>query len=493
MGKAEVGSVKWLSNRMKSRGLQRLRWYCQMCEKQCRDENGFKCHMLSESHVRQMKVFSEAPTKFMDDFSRDFEESFMRLMRTRYSRQRVLANTVYSDVISDRGHVHMNATVWVTLTEFVKYLVKTGKCEAEETPRGPIVRYVDKDQIERDARWREQVLEELRGDQLDEARLQQALAAHAGKLRFETENETRSYETGNEKGQGRGAGGRDGIRSEESETNGGSIETSDSRKRLRERGGKISVPLTSKHTLKPTATKQNAMQGTTQKATPIAPELLRLAFDPMGPADRSEALGFGSRTDGPVSGEPLERVSLEATVAKPVEAKECRRGWVEEGLLVRICKEDWAAWHDQIVRVLKVEASASDSKSSSKAGTGSKSRLEAVVEEFEFDDEEDDEGEGELREKDGEKGKNKSKRKRRRRKLKVSEKYLETVVPDVGEDVRIVLGPRKGREGVITAAELDESSVTVSLHRKGASTGADFRSCETGERIVFQFHQVCAL
>lgn len=41
-GKAEVGSRKWLANKMKAAGLQKLRWYCQMCEKQCRDENGFK-------------------------------------------------------------------------------------------------------------------------------------------------------------------------------------------------------------------------------------------------------------------------------------------------------------------------------------------------------------------------------------------------------------------------------------------------------------------
>ncbi|KAF5655184.1 zinc finger rts2, partial [Fusarium heterosporum] len=31
MGKAEVGSTKFVANRMKSKGLQRLRWYCQVC------------------------------------------------------------------------------------------------------------------------------------------------------------------------------------------------------------------------------------------------------------------------------------------------------------------------------------------------------------------------------------------------------------------------------------------------------------------------------
>ncbi len=32
-------------------GLGRLRWYCQVCEKQCRDENGFKMHAQSETWV----------------------------------------------------------------------------------------------------------------------------------------------------------------------------------------------------------------------------------------------------------------------------------------------------------------------------------------------------------------------------------------------------------------------------------------------------------
>ena len=50
--KAEKGSSKWLGIKMKSKGLQKLRWYCQMCQKQCRDQNGFKCHISSESHQR---------------------------------------------------------------------------------------------------------------------------------------------------------------------------------------------------------------------------------------------------------------------------------------------------------------------------------------------------------------------------------------------------------------------------------------------------------
>ena len=48
-----------IANRIKAKGLQKLRWYCQMCGKQCRDENGFKCHLSSESHQRQMMVFGQ--------------------------------------------------------------------------------------------------------------------------------------------------------------------------------------------------------------------------------------------------------------------------------------------------------------------------------------------------------------------------------------------------------------------------------------------------
>lgn len=38
----------------------------------------------------------------------------------RYCRTRVLANSVYNNVVCDRHHIHMNSTIWVTLSEFVQ-------------------------------------------------------------------------------------------------------------------------------------------------------------------------------------------------------------------------------------------------------------------------------------------------------------------------------------------------------------------------------------
>ena len=69
-----VGTPKWIDNRMKSKGLNKLRWYCQMCAKTCRDQNGFKCHIMSEAHIRQLQMFNENPAAFVDKYSQDFLE-----------------------------------------------------------------------------------------------------------------------------------------------------------------------------------------------------------------------------------------------------------------------------------------------------------------------------------------------------------------------------------------------------------------------------------
>ncbi|KAG8905376.1 hypothetical protein FRB99_009045 [Tulasnella sp. 403] len=143
MPRAEVGTPKYLANAMKSKGLQRLRWYCQVCEKQCRDENGFKCHMATESHLRQMLVVGESAGKHISDFSSQFQAEFVSLLSRRYGTKRVKANTVYQEYIQDKHHLHMNATRWVTLTEFVKHLGRTGVARVDETEKGWFIAWVD--------------------------------------------------------------------------------------------------------------------------------------------------------------------------------------------------------------------------------------------------------------------------------------------------------------------------------------------------------------
>lgn len=144
MGKAEVGTPKYLANKMKAKGLQKLRWYCQMCQKQCRDENGFKCHTQSESHQRQLLLFADNSNKYIYNFSKEFSDGYVELLRRRFGTKRVSANKVYQEYIADKDHLHMNATKWLTLSDYVKHLGREGVCVADETEKGWYVTYIDR-------------------------------------------------------------------------------------------------------------------------------------------------------------------------------------------------------------------------------------------------------------------------------------------------------------------------------------------------------------
>lgn len=60
-----------------------------------------------------------------------------------YNTKRIRANQVYQEYIQDKHHVHMNATQWPTLTEFVKYLGKEGIVRVDETEKGFFIAWVD--------------------------------------------------------------------------------------------------------------------------------------------------------------------------------------------------------------------------------------------------------------------------------------------------------------------------------------------------------------
>ena len=136
---------KAIANRIKSKGLQKLRWYCQMCQKQCRDDNGFKCHAMSESHHRQMLLFAENSNKFLNENSSNFNREYLNTLKRRFGTKRVHANVVYQEYISDRNHIHMNSTQWLTLTDYVKWLGRKDICVVDETEKGWFVTWIDRD------------------------------------------------------------------------------------------------------------------------------------------------------------------------------------------------------------------------------------------------------------------------------------------------------------------------------------------------------------
>ncbi|KAL5250430.1 hypothetical protein ACHWQZ_G016229 [Mnemiopsis leidyi] len=145
MGKHGFLTPKAIGNRIKAKGLQKLKFYCQMCQKQCRDENGFKCHTMSESHQRQLLLFADNSDSYLDQFSLEFKDEYVGLLKRRFNGRRVNANHAYQEYICDRDHVHMNSTQWETLTEFVKWLGREGIVKADETEKGWFVTYIDRD------------------------------------------------------------------------------------------------------------------------------------------------------------------------------------------------------------------------------------------------------------------------------------------------------------------------------------------------------------
>ena len=102
-------------------------------------------NIFSESHLRQMRLFAENPDQQIDEFSAEFERGFVEMLSYRHGTKRVLANRVYQEYIGDKHHIHMNATIWTSLTEICKYLGKEGKVTADETEKGWFIQYIDRD------------------------------------------------------------------------------------------------------------------------------------------------------------------------------------------------------------------------------------------------------------------------------------------------------------------------------------------------------------
>lgn len=186
MPKAEVGSTKYLNNKLKSKGLQRLRWYCQVCEKQNRDENGFKCHVQSESHVRKIQAIGlEGSQRVISDYSRDFQRDFIQLLRTSHNTKPVHINHFYQQYIADKNHIHMNATRWPSLTEFAKHLGREGICRVEDNDKGVHIAWIDTSPEA--LRRQEAIRKKERQDKGDEEREQQQIRAQIERAEMEAD------------------------------------------------------------------------------------------------------------------------------------------------------------------------------------------------------------------------------------------------------------------------------------------------------------------
>lgn len=86
------------------------------------------------------------------EFSRQFQSDFVRLLRSSHGEKKINANRFYQEYISNKEHIHMNATRWASLGEVVRYLGSIGVVKVEETEEdGLCMSYIDNspDAVER--------------------------------------------------------------------------------------------------------------------------------------------------------------------------------------------------------------------------------------------------------------------------------------------------------------------------------------------------------
>lgn len=81
----------------------------------------------------------------VEGYTEEFERTFMEHLRRSHPHSRVSAKVVYNEYIADRHHIHMNSTSWLTLTDFVKYLGKTGQCRVDQTEKGWFISVIQAD------------------------------------------------------------------------------------------------------------------------------------------------------------------------------------------------------------------------------------------------------------------------------------------------------------------------------------------------------------
>ncbi|KAK7737636.1 hypothetical protein SLS63_002765 [Diaporthe eres] len=128
----------------KFKGLGRLRLYCTACSKQYRDENAFKQHAQSESHVRNIDAISSNLGRIREQYSQQFLSTFLNLLRLNHGEKSVQANRFYQTYIANPHHIHLKDTRWGSLTRFAEWLGHEGLCRFEEKDDGVYIAWIDK-------------------------------------------------------------------------------------------------------------------------------------------------------------------------------------------------------------------------------------------------------------------------------------------------------------------------------------------------------------
>ena len=132
-----------------------------------------------------MLVVGENAKQHVDNYSNQFKSDFLSLLRTSHGEKKVNANHFYQEYIANKEHIHMNATRWISLSEFVKYLGREGICRVEEGEKGFFISWIDNspEALKR----QEAIRKKERQDRGDEEREQRAIQEQIERARRDAE------------------------------------------------------------------------------------------------------------------------------------------------------------------------------------------------------------------------------------------------------------------------------------------------------------------
>ena len=137
-------------------------------------------------------MVGEDPRKHIADYSNQFQRDFLQLLKTAHGEKKVHVNHFYQEYISNKEHVHMNATRWPSLTEFAKYLGREGICRVEDTEKGLHVAWIDNSPEA--LRRMDAIRKKERQDRGDEEREQKLIREQIEKAELDAEEKARDSE-----------------------------------------------------------------------------------------------------------------------------------------------------------------------------------------------------------------------------------------------------------------------------------------------------------
>ena len=138
MPKHEQSTAAFASKQMRKNHKTKIRWYCGLCHVPCKDENGFKCHLSSETHLLREQAVEESLRTFnVGKSDREFRKKFLDFLITKHFGQTVFAHEIYRELYPlDRPQNIMKSTCWETLGTFIAQLKKEGRVEAHKGVKG---------------------------------------------------------------------------------------------------------------------------------------------------------------------------------------------------------------------------------------------------------------------------------------------------------------------------------------------------------------------